>query len=251
MKRERNGKSISHDLRHRAVVCAMLIWTGAAFGIGGCGRSGGAVVIEDGPVQTAEASTEMSASENEAAQQTVQVQPGGDTAQPVTAAADERIYVHVCGQVLCPGVYELPGDSRITDAVEAAGGFSPEAAAEAVNLAAKVADGSKVTIPSRQEMENDPYGETASGWYEGESLSDAEAKAATAGDGVSGSLININQADAGQLTAIPGIGQTRAEAIVAYRTQNGPFQAIEDIMNVTGIKDGLFAKIRDYITVGG
>ena len=250
MKRERNGKSISHALRHWAVVCAMLMWTGAALGIGGCGRLGGAVVIEDGPAQTTEAPAETPVPETETAQQTVQAQPAGDTAQPVTAAEAERIYVHVCGQVLYPGVYELPGDSRITDAVEAAGGFLPEAAAEAVNLAARVSDGSKVTIPSRQEMEDDPYGETASGWYEGESPSDAETKAA-AGDGVSASLININQADAGQLTAIPGIGQTRAEAIVAYRTQNGPFQTIEDIMNVTGIKDGLFAKIRDYITVGG
>ena len=63
--------------------------------------------------------------------------------------------------------------------------------------------------------------------------------------------VNINKADAGQLTAIPGIGQTRAEAIVAYREENGLFGTIEDIMKVTGIKDGLFGKIKDYITVGG
>lgn len=146
------------------------------------------------------------------------------------------IWVHVCGQVAKPGVYSLPEDSRVWDAVEAAGGFLPEAAQEAVNLAMRVADGSKVTIPHQQQT-----GERDFRWY------DTEA----GGSESSAGLIDINRADVAALMTIPGIGQTRAEAIVSHREMRGPFGSIEEIMEVTGIKDGLYAKIKEYITVGG
>ena len=118
--------------------------------------------------------------------------------------------------------------------MEAAGGFLPEAAQEAVNLAMKVTDGSKVTIPHQREVEESDFQ-----WYE------ADGSVGETG------LIDINRATVTELMSIPGIGQTRAEAIVSHRENRGPFTVIEEIMQVTGIKEGLFSKIKEYITVGG
>lgn len=175
--------------------------------------------------------------------------------QPATTAT---IYVHVCGQVAVYGVYALPEGSRVWDAVEAAGGFLPEAAQEAVNLAMVVADGSKLTIPDW-----DQAAESGFRWYEthGRVLTiGGDTVGAYTGDGTgngengwgdSTGLIDINRADVAALMTIPGIGQTRAEAIVSHRETQGPFGSIEEIMEVSGIKEGLFAKIKKYITVGG
>lgn len=185
------------------------------------------------------------------------------TASVETSAALLQICVHICGQVQNPGVYDLAEGSRVWDAVQAAGGFTGEAAADAVNLALMLSDGAKITIPSLAEVSaaasSDAFdsasGEAAHGgtrapedWYEsGDTVQSQASAAQTAQDG----LVNINQADVNGLTALPGIGEVRARAIVEYREKYGPFGAIEDIMRVTGIKEGLFARIRDYITVGG
>lgn len=189
------------------------------------------------------------------------VRPEGSESEPVReTAAVAYIYVHVCGQVVMPGVYSLPKGSRVWDAVEAAGGFLPEAVSQAVNLAMVVADGSKVTIPNESEA-----GEIGFRWYEtdggrtltiggsavGGSYDVGQGIVAGDRDSGTGGRVNINRADVDALMTIPGIGQTRAEAIVAYREIRGPFSSIEEIMQVTGIKEGLFAKIKEYITVGG
>jgi len=146
-----------------------------------------------------------------------------------------------------PGVYLLMEGSRVWDAVEAAGGLTKEAQPSAVNLAFCLADGSKVTIPSASEAEEGTFD-----WYvvgEGELT---ESRAQVEMDAVTDSgRVDINRADVKALMTIPGIGQARAEAIVSYRERQGDFQTIEEIMNVTGIKEGLFASIRDYIIVGG
>lgn len=180
----------------------------------------------------------LSASDAEAGtQEMTETDPETDT-EELSASG---IWVHVCGQVQCPGVYELPEGSRVWEAVEAAGGFTDEADPEAVNLAAPAADGTKVTIPSKEE--------TALGWTEPQ-ISDNSQSGIR--EGITGTgLVDINRADLTQLMTLPGIGQAKAEAVIAYREQYGSFQVIEDIMKVTGIKDGLFARIRDYITVGG
>ena len=175
------------------------------------------------------------------------------------SATDPGIYVHVCGRVTSPGVYLLSEGSRVWDAVEAAGGFLPEAASHAINLAMIVDDGSKITIPDETEADEDGFR-----WYEtdgGRSLTiggtavggsyDRGQEIAGIWDGVYDGRVDINRADVTALMTIPGIGQTRAEAIVSFRESRGPFENIEEIMLVTGIKEGLFAKIKEYITVGG
>lgn len=144
---------------------------------------------------------------------------------------DDRIYVHVCGAVKYPGVYEFPGDARVFQAVESAGGFLPEACEAALNQAQPVKDGDRIYVPTKEE------------WESGLAGPSEEMKEAKPDDG----LVNINTADENELCTLPGVGQTRAKAIVEYRNEHGSFGKIEDIQNVSGIKSGLFAKLKDYI----
>lgn len=136
-------------------------------------------------------------------------------------------FVHICGEVEHPGVYELPEGSRIFEAVEAAGGFTEQAAESSMNLAEKITDGMQIVILSRDEMR----------------IQESAAKEAAAG------LININTASKEQLMTLPGIGDARANDIIRYREESGGFQTIEDIKKVSGIKDAAFQKIKDSITV--
>ena len=197
------------------VSCLLLLFLWVLIG-GGCQNDGEAILITRDVIES---------------EIPVEETVGLTQEQSVTVAT---IYVHVCGQVAEPGVYLLDDGSRVWDAVEAAGGFLPEAAQEAVNLAMKVTDGSKVTIPHQREAEESDFH-----WYEADG-SVGETR-----------LIDINRATVTELMSIPGIGQTRAEAIVSHRENRGPFTVIEEIMQVTGIKEGLFSKIKEYITVGG
>ncbi len=153
-----------------------------------------------------------------------------------TVDEPETVVVYVCGEVKCPGVYEIPGDSRINDAVEAAGGFSENAEETYVNLAAPVSDGTKLKIPSKEEI-----GDTdIESFDDGSNDIDESSEKG---------LININKASKEELKSIPGIGDGIAGKILDYREKNGKFSCIEDIMKVSGIKEKLFAKIKDYITV--
>ena len=163
------------------------------------------------------------------------------------------IYVDVCGAVANPGVFQLAAGSRVFQAIEAAGGYLPEAALTCVNRAGVLTDGQQLYILTQEEMERqglDPA--------EMAGASDGQMNG-SAGTGQNTGMtaqvqqdnrININTADETQLTTLTGIGATRAQAIIAYRQENGPFAAIEEIMNVQGIKEGTFAKIKDEIVVG-
>ncbi len=154
---------------------------------------------------------------------------------PETEREKDPILVYVCGEVVTPGVYELTTGMRICDAVEAAGGFTEEASREYWNLAELLTDGQMLYFPTEEEA------------LEREKAAGDDLTEGTAGaDG----RININTADAAGLMNIPGIGQTRAEAILAYRNAHGSFDCVEDIMKVSGIKDALFEKMKDYITTG-
>lgn len=134
----------------------------------------------------------------------------------------DTITVHICGEVYFPGVYTVYSGSRIYEVVRQAGGFTSDADTEGINQAKEVSDGEQIYIPSISEIQTD---------------TDEQG------------LINVNKADEEMLCTIPGIGTTRAKQIIEYRNKNGDFQKIEDIMNVTGIKEGIFEKIAPYITV--
>lgn len=137
------------------------------------------------------------------------------------------IYVDVCGAVKYPGVYQLNDGARVFEALELAGGMTEEACIKAVNQAEPVTDGQKLYIPTGEEWENEFL------------LSPSE----TEDDG----RININTASQAELCSLPGIGDTRAQAIIAYREANGAFESVEAIQNVSGIKSGTYEKIKALI----
>ena len=173
--------------------------------------------------------------------------------------AQEEITVYVCGAVAKPGVYTLGPGTRVVDAVGAAGGPAYDAGFDYLNLAQELKDGQKVYIPTNAEIEE--------AIKAGSELYTAEVNITTNAPGISGGdngqtagndgsdpggssgMVNINSADAQTLMTLPGIGQSKADKIIAYREANGGFGCIEDIMLVGGIKEGMFNKIKDRICV--
>lgn len=147
--------------------------------------------------------------------------------------------VHVSGAVASPGVYELEEGSRVRDAVEAAGGFAPEASQGSVNLARKVSDGEQILILTVEEFEASPSSSSSSG------SSDADAS----GSSGSGGLVNINTAGLEALDSLPGVGPATAQAILDEREANGPFTSIEDIQRVSGIGEKKYEKLKGSICV--
>jgi competence protein ComEA len=140
---------------------------------------------------------------------------------------EATICVYVCGAVQNPGIAALPAGSRANDAVAMVGGFTHEADDSYVNLAAYVADGEMIYIPTKEESVQ---------------LKTAEQTKAKG-------LVNINTADSEALCTLPGIGESRAQDIIRYRQEQGGFASPEDIMQVPGIKEAAFAKMKDYIVV--
>lgn len=169
-----------------------------------------------------------------------------------------RIFVDVCGAVANPGVYELEEGSRIFQAVEAAGGYLPEAAEYYLNRAKSLSDGQQIYVPTKTELEeakenggNPVFAAAPEAEAEeaGNSQGADSASGNFSGEGTS-NRVNLNTADESQLTTLTGIGNSKAKAIIAYREANGGFSSIEEIMNVEGIKEGTFARIKDEIEVG-
>lgn len=169
----------------------------------------------------------------------------------------ELLYVYVCGAVECPGVYAFEEGARVFDAIEAAGGLSADADGACVNQALKLSDQDQLYIRTLEEKEqNTQKGEfsstgtspegSASG--NGYGLLPAEGSAGT--ENAADARININTASQKDLTSLPGIGDTKAAAILADRTENGFYEAPEDLKRVSGIGDATFEKLKDRITTG-
>lgn len=149
-----------------------------------------------------------------------------------TEREKEFIYVHVCGAVALPGVYKLPAGSRAYEAVDAAGGVTDDAAPYLVNLAGVLCDEQKLYIPK-----------------EGEDIAQEEYSQAAATRTSEKTKVNINTATKEQLMTLNGVGASKADAIISYREKNGSFKNIEQIMEVNGIKNAAFERIKEDITV--
>ena len=199
---------------------------------------------EGAPPPEGQTGADARATDPEAGRQEAPARESG--AQESTALS--TVFVHVCGCVENPGVYEFPEGSRIYEAIEAAGGITEEGAGDFLNLALPAEDGMKVEVPDRElarllrEQGISP---------EGTALGRGQTAGADllGGQAPGGPKVNLNTAGREELMTLDGIGETRAEAIIRYRETYGGFQTIEDVMNVSGIKEGAFEKIKDDITV--
>ena len=201
----------------------------------GCGEKKETLFLDEQSQETADIRT------SETQEETAETEAGKvtETAISTMTPVPEEIYVDVCGAVANPGVYKLDPDSRVFQAIEAAGGLSVEAAGYAVNQAQSVSDGQQIYVPTREEaeqgtivlpMEDDPSGNSG----QQETGSDK---------------VNLNTADADTLKTLSGIGEAKAQAIIAWREENGRFSSIEDIMQVPGIKESTFVKFKDKVTI--
>jgi len=142
----------------------------------------------------------------------------------VETTRPSTIVVHVAGAVNSPGLVRVPANARVALAIEAAGGVTPDAVLDAVNLAAPLVDGTQVVVP-----------DAASGGTSG---------AGGTGDG----LVHLNQATAADLETLPGVGPVLAERIVAYREEHGPFESVDDLLDVAGIGESKLGSMRDLVT---
>lgn len=183
------------------------------------------------PVQITAFSEERQSAELVVTEEIMPVQ-----AEPLT------LYVHVCGAVKNPGVYTFYEGARVIDAVNAAGGFEKEAAQEVLNQADLLWDGEQLYVYSKEEADGLAL-------LPGQSVRAASESGKAQEENAAGSLVNINTATIEQLMQLPGIGQAKAEAIIAYRKESGGFKEIAELMQISGIKESIFEKVKDRITV--
>ncbi len=158
-----------------------------------------------------------------------EMESGAD--QDINSKEETDIFVYVCGKVNFPGVYKLEEGSRVYEAIEAAGGALEEADLDSVNQAELLTDGKQIKIYSKEEIS------------QGTAVNNESSL------NVSSGKVNINTADKNLLMTLPGIGESRAGDIIRYRDEHGLFSSIDDIKNISGIKDKMFEKIKDYIEI--
>lgn len=161
--------------------------------------------------------------------------------------ADDYIIIHITGAINNPGIVKLSIDSRISDAITSAGGFTPDADISSINLAYKLEDGQKIYIPYIDEFSDNSSADTYITTTPGDNVLVAETSDLSSSKSID--LININIATQTELETIPGIGPSTALRIIEYRSQNGKFVSIEDLKNVSGIGDAKFENIKSYITI--
>jgi competence protein ComEA len=216
------------------VMKQMFLFLGFLLFFGGCKKQEPLVISEDVIEQT----------EQEQHLENEQFLAEKEVVTEVKPLEEELIYVHVCGYVLNPGIYPLEKDSRIYQAVEAAGGYLPQAAKDYLNQAKILMDEEKIVVYSRKEVEGFTEDQLTESVYYGEYAVTEQSKNDSKLD-----LVNINEADLEELMTLPGIGESRAQLILEYRENTGEFQSIEEIQQVNGIKEGLFEKLKDKITI--
>lgn len=216
-------------LEHKAVVVAMLVVIAMASGLAMAtlgGESDGVTFERD--------ATSVERADTGSADASDDGDPSSDSKK---ASAASEVYVDVDGAVVTPGVYRLREGARVAQAIDAAGGLTPEADVAGLNRASKVVDGQKIYVPHVGEQQTV---DAVAGSGPGE---------ASVGTSVVSDLVNINTANAAELQTLSGVGPSMAQSIIDERTKNGPFTSIEDLMRVSGIGEKKFAKIKDCICV--
>jgi competence protein ComEA len=177
---------------------------------------------------------------------TSEAQASPDFSPTNVQATPSRVVVYVCGHVRRPGVYEMPSGARVADGISRAGGALAGADLEQLNLAQPLADAMKVDVPRKGEhtalalATEDTFAQPASHrarHYGSRSSHKLQP----------GQTLDINAASEAELTQLPGVGPSLAARIVEYRTENGPFQSVDDLQNVSGIGPSKFDKMLPYV----
>jgi competence protein ComEA len=150
---------------------------------------------------------------------------------------EPMIYVHLCGAVVNPDVYKVKTGTRLVELIDIAGGLIPEAADDYVNQALTTEDGQRIYIPTKDELKSLGVTDYVAGDNNGQAIDNANNR------------VNINTADKTELMSLPGIGEAKANSIIEYRKKNGSFKTVADLMNISGIKEGLFTQIEDLVTI--
>lgn len=167
-------------------------------------------------------------------------QPSSDSKTSSEKEASSTIMVDVKGAVKEAGLYELGLDNRVADAIKAAGGMTEQADPKSVNLAQKLSDEAVIYVATTDE---------AVSVVPPAQVSSPSGSGQTSSSGSETDTINLNTASVEDLQTIPGIGEKRAQDIIAYRDSNGGFQSVDDLGNVSGIGDKTLEKLRSYVTV--
>lgn len=191
---------------------------------------------------TAEEGTKTADEQEKVSAGTTQEKETADEPETAGFCGDEKdsvIYVDVTGAVKTPGVYTLPAGSRVFEAIALAGGTREDASLESLNQAGILEDGQQIRVYTEEEAEQ----------MAGQNLLSGTEPASAQEKGQNTSKVNINTAGKEELMTLTGIGETRAEAILAFRQEAGGFQTPEDLMQVEGIKEKTFEKLKDQITV--
>ena len=236
-------------------LCTVCFWSA------GCGRKSTdqleTLRLEDGrgtEVDTADQDISSEKEGSEGTEETGDRKAAGNLQEIGNADAGsgstEHIFVYVCGAVNTPGVYELEAGARLYEAIARAGGVREDRAEESINQAQAVSDGERLYIPTDEEVRQGLDAYLLSGSAGGAAAAGSQSAVPGGPSGSSaGGKVNINTASREELKTLNGIGDTRAGSIVVYRESNGPFGSIEDLMKVEGIKEGVFNKLKDDITV--
>lgn len=214
-----------------------LMW--AVFCCGGCAGKDSSRMYLQAQGQNSEVSQDVQAQDSEALQDGDRgAEPDADAASGSSgkAAEKEQCFVYVCGAVKHPGVFELPAGSRVYEAVALAGGFCANAYEKGINQAKLVEDGEMIEVLTKKEHRMQE---------------DQPNRVDTQGPGQSAQedQLDLNTATAQQLMGLSGIGEAKAANIIAYRESNGGFSSKEELMQVSGIGEGVYARIQDKIKV--
>lgn len=188
-------------------------------------------------------------SSSDAAKEEIEEKQTSDAAEEDISGSNGVIFVHLCGAVKEPGVYEVESGSRLYEVLKRAGGLKEEACDTYLNQAQVLTDGSQIYVPTKEEVASGAVENDLSSQGEGAKSSEASENGEKEDETSASDKVNINSADINELMTLPGIGEAKAKAIMEYRESNGGFRSIEELMNISGIKEGVFNKIKDSITV--
>jgi competence protein ComEA len=159
---------------------------------------------------------------------------GDDEAVSPTTTIAVEVVVHAAGAVAAPGLYHLPSGSRVADLLAAAGGATPDADVDGVNLAAPLLDGQRHYVPRTGEVPPPVAGDATPSPLSG---------------GATGAPVNLNTASVAELDGLPGVGPTTAQAIIDHRSTHGPFGSVEELLDVRGIGDAKLEQLRGLVVI--